>query len=94
MSDSTIHGLSGSKFSCGAEKELSRKSQLLEDLVKMVFLSPLLDWSGFYQQDVQIKTEEKVEYQLEDKDETIREFLDFLNRTCYGSGITRILLSE
>ena len=44
----------------------------------MVVLAPLLDWSGFYQQDIQIKTEEKVDYQFKDKDEVIRGILDIL----------------
>ena len=56
---------------------LNRRRPLLEDLVKMVVLSPLLDLSGFYSQDWEIKTEAKVEYSL-DEEEIIRGYIDIL----------------
>ncbi|NEQ85753.1 MAG: restriction endonuclease subunit R [Moorea sp. SIO2I5] len=41
----------------------------LEDLVKMVVVSPLLDWAGFYQPPFKVKAEYEVSLPIEDKDE-------------------------
>ncbi|MEM8641823.1 MAG: type I restriction endonuclease [Cyanobacteria bacterium P01_G01_bin.54] len=57
---------------------LNRRRPLLEDLVKMVVLSPLLAATGFYDQDFEIKTEEKVEISIEDESTIIRGFMDIL----------------
>jgi len=57
---------------------LHRRSPLLEDLVKMVVLSPLLDLAGFYDCDLEIRTEEKVEISLNDEDTIIRDFIDIV----------------
>ena len=57
---------------------LDRRSPLLEDLVKMVVLSPFLDLAGFYDSDLEIRTEEKVEISLDDKETMIRGFIDIV----------------
>jgi predicted type IV restriction endonuclease len=57
---------------------LNRRRPLLEDLVKMVVVSPLLAQAGFYDRDFDIKTEEKVEIALNDEDTLIRGFIDIL----------------
>ncbi|NEO32781.1 MAG: restriction endonuclease subunit R [Symploca sp. SIO3C6] len=58
---------------------LSRRRPLLEDLVKMVVLSPLLDLGNFYSQDFDIKTEAEVEFFLEDEGELIKGYIDLLS---------------
>ncbi|NEO44695.1 MAG: restriction endonuclease subunit R [Moorea sp. SIO4A3] len=45
------------------------KDLVLEDLVKMVVVSPLLDWAGFYQPPFKVKAEYEVSLPIEDKDE-------------------------
>ncbi|MGK7929509.1 MAG: type I restriction endonuclease subunit R [Spirulina sp.] len=57
---------------------LNRRRPLLEDLVKMVVLSPLLARAGFYDRDFEIKTEEKVEITINDEDTIVRGFIDIL----------------
>jgi len=57
---------------------LDRRRPLLEDLVKMVVLSPLLDLAGFYDCDSEIRTEEKVEISLNDEDTIVRGFIDIV----------------
>lgn len=57
---------------------LSRRRPILEDLVKMVVLSPLLDLANFYSQDLDIRTEAEVEIFLEDEGETIKGYIDIL----------------
>lgn len=57
---------------------LNRRRSLLEDLVKMVVLSPLLDLAEFYSRDFDIQTEAEVEIILEDEDEVIKGYIDVL----------------
>lgn len=57
---------------------LNRRRPMLEDLVKMVVLSPLLDLAEFYNRDFDIKTEAEVEFFLEDEDEVIKGYIDVL----------------
>ncbi|AOW98746.1 hypothetical protein BJP34_04145 [Moorena producens PAL-8-15-08-1] len=45
------------------------KDLVLEDLVKMVVVSPLLDLAGFYQPPFKVKAEYEVSLPIEDKDE-------------------------
>ncbi|NEO80009.1 restriction endonuclease subunit R [Moorena sp. SIO4G3] len=45
------------------------KDLVLEDLVKMVVVSPLLDWAGFYQPPFKVQAEYEVSLPIEDKDE-------------------------
>lgn len=49
---------------------------MLEEAVKMVVLSPLLDLAGFYQHPFRITTEQFIEVAIEDKDEVIRGRMD------------------
>ncbi len=49
---------------------------MLEEAVKMVVLSPLLDLAGFYQHPFRITTEQSTEVAVEDKDEVIRGRMD------------------
>jgi hypothetical protein len=57
---------------------LSRRHPMLEDLVKMVVVSPLLDLANFYSRDFAIRTEAEVEISLEDEGETIKGYIDIL----------------
>jgi hypothetical protein len=58
--------------------ELLKRSVVLENIVKMVVLSPLLDLAGFYELPYQIEAETSVELELENQDELIRERIDLL----------------
>lgn len=49
---------------------------MLEEAVKMVVLSPLLDLAGFYQHPFRITIEQSTEVAIEDKDEVIRGRMD------------------
>lgn len=51
---------------------------LLEEAVKMVVLSPLLDLAGFYQSPFSIKTEESIEIVAEDEGIIVRGNIDVL----------------
>lgn len=57
---------------------LLKRSVVLENIVKMVVLSPLLDLAGFYELPYQIEAETSVELELEDRDEIIRGRIDVL----------------
>ena len=57
---------------------LNRCRPMLEDLVKMVILSPLLDLANFYSQDFDIQTEAETELSLDDEDEIIKGYIDVL----------------
>jgi hypothetical protein len=57
---------------------LNRRRPMLEDMVKMVVLSPLLDLAEFYSRDFDIQTEAEVEIFLEDEDEIIKGYIDVL----------------
>jgi hypothetical protein len=57
---------------------LVKRPPILEDAVKMVVLSPLLDLAGFYSEPFFIATEESIEIALEDKEEIIRGRIDVL----------------
>jgi predicted type IV restriction endonuclease len=51
---------------------------VLENSVKMVVLSPLLDLAGFYQMPYRIETETSIELEMEDEGELIRGRIDVL----------------
>ncbi len=51
---------------------------LLENTVKMVVLSPLLDLAGFYLPPFRLKSEKSIEISLEDKELIIRGLIDVL----------------
>lgn len=57
---------------------LVRRSQVLENIVKMVVLAPLLDLAGFYAPPYSIESETSVELAIEDQDEIIRGRIDVL----------------
>ncbi|MBD6615243.1 restriction endonuclease subunit R [Komarekiella sp. 'clone 1'] len=57
---------------------LVKRPPILENAVKMVVLSPLLDLAGFYDEPFLIGTEESIEIALEDEDEIIRGRIDVL----------------
>lgn len=57
---------------------LAQRPPILENAVKMVVLSPLLDLAGFYSQPFAIETEEPIELSLEDDGEIIRGRIDIL----------------
>ncbi len=57
---------------------LSKSRTLLEEAVKMVVLSPLLDLAGFYQPPFSIKTETAVEITAEDKGLIVKGRIDVL----------------
>jgi len=57
---------------------LFKRSQVLENIVKMVVLSPLLDLAGFYAPPYQIEAETSVELAIADQDEIIRGRIDVL----------------
>ncbi len=51
---------------------------LLEDAVKMIVISPLLDLAGFYAEPFSLATEESIEIIAEDAEEVIRGRIDIL----------------
>ncbi|HEY9803635.1 type I restriction endonuclease [Anabaena azotica] len=57
---------------------LAQRPPILENAVKMVVLSPLLDLAGFYSQPFAIGTEESIEISVEDEGEVIRGRIDIL----------------
>ncbi len=57
---------------------LVKRPPILENAVKMVVLSPLLDLVGFYSEPFFIATEESIEIGLEDEGEIIRGCIDVL----------------
>ncbi len=57
---------------------LVNRRPLLEEAVKMVVLSPLLDLAGFYQPPFSIKTEASVEISAEDEGVIVRGNIDIL----------------
>ncbi|MCF4969140.1 type I restriction endonuclease [Nostoc sp. CMAA1605] len=57
---------------------LVKRPPILENAVKMVVLSPLLDLAGFYRAPFSILTEEPIEISLEDAGEVIRGRIDVL----------------
>ncbi|BAT56443.1 hypothetical protein NOS3756_54480 [Nostoc sp. NIES-3756] len=57
---------------------LVQRPPMLEDAVKMVVLSPLLDLAGFYSQPFSIGTEESIEISIEGEGEIIRGRIDIL----------------
>ncbi|MBD2447160.1 restriction endonuclease subunit R [Nostoc sp. FACHB-152] len=57
---------------------LVKRPPILENAVKMVVLSPLLDLAGFYHEPFAIATEESVEITVEDAAEIIRGRIDVL----------------
>lgn len=59
-------------------KHLLKSPPLLENSVKMVVLSPLLDLAGFYDEPFRIKSEVGVEIAAEDEGEIIRGRIDVL----------------
>ncbi|HZG38856.1 MAG TPA: restriction endonuclease subunit R [Nodosilinea sp.] len=59
-------------------KHLLKSPPLLENSVKMVVLSPLLDLAGFYDEPFRIKSEVGVEIAAQDENEVIRGRIDVL----------------
>lgn len=59
-------------------KRLLKSPPLLENSVKMVVLSPLLDMAGFYDEPFHIRSEVSVEIAAEDEGEVIRGRIDVL----------------
>lgn len=59
-------------------KRLIKSPPLLENSVKMVVLSPLLDLAGFYDEPFQIRSEVGIEMVAEARDEIIRGKIDVL----------------
>ncbi|MEM9816394.1 MAG: type I restriction endonuclease [Cyanobacteria bacterium P01_D01_bin.6] len=57
---------------------LAEEPPLLENSVKMVVLSPLLDLAGFYQKPFRIETEKSTELELQDADTVIQGRIDVL----------------
>ncbi|RCJ31289.1 restriction endonuclease subunit R [Nostoc minutum NIES-26] len=57
---------------------LVKRPPILENTVKMVVVSPLLDLAGFYREPFFITTEESIELALEDEEEIVRERIDVL----------------
>ncbi|HLO88456.1 MAG TPA: type I restriction enzyme HsdR N-terminal domain-containing protein [Nostocaceae cyanobacterium] len=57
---------------------LIKKQPILENAVKMIILSPLLDLAGFYDDPFELRTEESIEITLEDEGEIIRGRIDVL----------------
>ncbi len=57
---------------------LLQQPPVLENSVKMVVLSPLLDLAGFYQRPYRIETETSVDLQMGDEEEVIRGRIDIL----------------
>lgn len=57
---------------------LLKRPPILENSVKMVVLSPLLDLAGFYQRPYRIETETSIEVQMEDEGTVFRGRIDVL----------------
>lgn len=57
---------------------LAKRPPILENAVKMVVLSPLLDLAGFYREPFLLATEESIEIAIEDEEEVIRGRIDVL----------------
>ncbi|MDZ8256909.1 type I restriction endonuclease [Nostoc sp. ChiQUE01b] len=57
---------------------LIKHPPILENAVKMIVLSPLLDLAGFYREPFFISTEESIEIALEDEEEIIKGRIDVL----------------
>jgi predicted type IV restriction endonuclease len=57
---------------------LIKRSPLLENAVKLVILSPLLNLAGFYDEPFFLKTEKSIEIKVEDQDEIIKGRIDVL----------------
>ncbi|BAY33621.1 hypothetical protein NIES2107_55210 [Nostoc carneum NIES-2107] len=57
---------------------LVKRPPILENAVKMVVLSPLLDLAGFYREPFLLATEESIEIAIKDKDEIVRGRIDVL----------------
>ncbi|MGF1524307.1 MAG: restriction endonuclease subunit R [Leptolyngbyaceae cyanobacterium] len=57
---------------------LLKRSVVLENIVKMVVLSPLLDLAGFYAPPYSIEGETSVDIEVPDRDEVIRGRIDVL----------------
>jgi len=57
---------------------LATHPPLLEDAVKMIVVSPLLDLAGFYAEPFSLATEESIEIIAEDAEEVIRGRIDIL----------------
>ncbi|MBD2437506.1 type I restriction endonuclease [Nostoc sp. FACHB-110] len=57
---------------------LVKRPPILENAVKMVILSPLLDLAGFYREPFAIATEESVEIAVENAEEIVRGRIDVL----------------
>ncbi|MBU7581353.1 MAG: restriction endonuclease subunit R [Nostoc sp. TH1S01] len=57
---------------------LVKRPPILENAVKMVILSPLLDLAGFYREPFAIATEESVEIAVEEAEEIVRGRIDVL----------------
>lgn len=57
---------------------LTEEPPLLENSVKMVVLSPLLDLAGFYQKPFRIETEKSIDLELQEADTVIQGRIDVL----------------
>jgi len=57
---------------------LLKNPPLLEDAVKLVVLSPLLDLAGFYRHPFRITTEKSIEISVDDEGEIVRGRIDLL----------------
>ncbi|MDZ7961234.1 MAG: restriction endonuclease subunit R [Aulosira sp. DedQUE10] len=57
---------------------LAKRPPILENAVKMVVLSPLLDLAGFYREPFLLVTEESIELAIEDQEEIVRGRIDVL----------------
>lgn len=57
---------------------LLKRPPILENSVKMVSLSPLLDLAGFYQEPYRIESETSIDIQMEEEGEIIRGRIDVL----------------
>ncbi|BAY10519.1 hypothetical protein NIES2098_36910 [Calothrix sp. NIES-2098] len=55
-----------------------KRPPILENAVKMIVLSPLLDLAGFYREPFLLATEESIEIAIEDEGEVIRGRIDVL----------------
>ncbi|MDJ1177541.1 type I restriction endonuclease subunit R [Roseofilum sp. BLCC_M91] len=63
---------------CSNYFNLVSRRPLLEEAVKMVILSPLLDLAGFFQPPFSIRTETPIDLSVEDRDLIIRGRIDVL----------------
>jgi len=63
---------------CSNYLNLSKRRPMSEEAVKMVVLSPLLDWAGFYQPPFEIETEASVEISAEDDGIVVKGNIDVL----------------